>query len=152
MDTSTLVKEKWTEILDYLKKEFSITDVSYRTWLLPLSPYDVSEHIITITVDDNKVGKEGLEFVKNKQGLFLKTAIEEVLSTKEEYELFDALSRENGEAMSPIEELVLLGYYEYSKVNFINYDEEYDFDENDERYRLLEKVLRLNNDRRKYFA
>lgn len=72
--------------------------------------------------------------------------------TKEEYELFDALSRENGEAMSPIEELVLLGYYEYSKVNFINYDEEYDFDENDERYRLLEKVLRLNNDRRKYFA
>jgi len=87
MDTSTLVKEKWTEILDYLKKEFSITDVSYRTWLLPLSPYDVSGNVITITVDDAKVGKEGLEFVKNKYGLFLKTAIEEVLSTKEEYEL-----------------------------------------------------------------
>ena len=30
--------------------------------------------------------------------------------------------------------------------------EEYDFDENDEQYKELAELLRLNNDRRKYFA
>lgn len=89
MDTSNLVQEKWTEILDYLKKEFSITEVSYRTWLLPLSVYHLKDNVITIAVDDNKVGKEGLEFIKNKYGLFLKTAIAEILNT--EYELIFTL-------------------------------------------------------------
>ncbi len=40
--------------------------------------------------------------------------------TKEEKELIDALSREKGEAMSPFEELTLLGYYENGKAAFIN--------------------------------
>lgn len=105
--------------------------------------------------------------------------------TKEEKELFDALSREKGEAMSPFEELTLLGYYEDGKAAFINKEneivkmevegvseglralwesinskdelnwsffDEYDFDENDEQYKLLDDVLKLNCDRRKYFA
>lgn len=108
--------------------------------------------------------------------------------TKEEQELIDALSREKGEAMSPFEELTLLGYYENGKAAFVNENneviemeiegvseglrelwkrvnddssqphknwekvEEYDFDENDEQYRLLAEVLRYNNNRTKYFA
>ena len=74
------------------------------------------------------------------------------MMTKEEYELIDALSRETGEAMSPIEELVLLGFYDEYDGFFPKCYEEYDFNENDERYKLLTKVLRMNNDRRKYFA
>lgn len=43
-------------------------------------------------------------------------------------------------------------YNDYDSDNNGYIDEEYDFDEDDEEYRLLADVLRLNNDRRKYFA
>lgn len=118
--------------------------------------------------------------------------------TKEEKELIDALSREKGEAMSPFEELTLLGYYGNGKKAFINDEketaetslesmsekieelleriesgsikpniqekeeempkknwnrvEEYNFDENDEQYRLLTEVLKYNHNKTKYFA
>lgn len=108
--------------------------------------------------------------------------------TKEEKEIIDAISREDGEAMSPFEELILLGFYEGNRAKFVNRNneiiemelggefsalneiwekieaeadkpikdwnkvEEYDFDENDEKYRLLADILKLNCDRRKYFA
>lgn len=41
-------------------------------------------------------------------------------------------------------------YEENSDEGYI--DEEYEFDEDDEEYTLLTKVLRLNNCRKKYFA
>lgn len=91
--------------------------------------------------------------------------------SKEESELYDALSREFGEPMSPYEELVLLGIYEaewneepYDESDGdyeidegyeISYDEgceEYEFDAGDEQYRMLAEVLWLNNDKRKHFA
>lgn len=92
---------------------------------------------------------------------------------KEKSELYDALSRELGEAMSPYEELVLLGIYDadiepferiaedydeypdYDEGFEISYgesDEEYDYDENDERYSMFTDVIKLNNDRKKHFA
>ena len=43
-------------------------------------------------------------------------------------------------------------YNDYDSDNNGYIDEEYDFDEDDEEYRLLADVLKLNNDRRKYFA
>lgn len=95
---------------------------------------------------------------------------------KELCELLDAISREKGDPMSPIEELVLLGVYpelrelkhstaraeiEYDEdsdeyveeeENYNEVDEEYEFDEDDENFSLLNFILRRNNDRKKYFA
>ena len=104
--------------------------------------------------------------------------------TKKEKELIDAICRSNGIAMTPVEELALLGFYESSRVakakknsnsnlevggeftalnevwgrrmnNTLkdwNKIEEYDFDENAEEYKELAEILKMNNDRRKYFA
>ena len=33
------LKEKWNDILKYLKEEYDISDVSFDTWLLPLEVY-----------------------------------------------------------------------------------------------------------------
>ena len=33
------LKEKWNDILNYLKEEYDISDVSFDTWLLPLEVY-----------------------------------------------------------------------------------------------------------------
>ena len=91
---------------------------------------------------------------------------------KEIFELLDAISREKGDPMSPFEELLMLGYYPEKKEHFKDdideeedYDdftqedeengdaeEEYEFDEENEAYTLLNRILCRNNDRKKYFA
>ncbi len=65
---------KWEEILLYIKDEYDITDVSYKTWLLPLKPYSVDKDILTIVVPDDLF----LNYVKKKYELLLKVTVEEV--------------------------------------------------------------------------
>ena len=88
---------------------------------------------------------------------------------KELSEIIDALTRESGDSMPPCQELELLGFDAFGRLRGIKgtvtlvgaedeaesdgyIDEEYEFDEDDERYSLLTQVLRLNNCRKKYFA
>ncbi len=85
-----VIKEKWNDILEFMKTEYNITDVAYRTWLLPLSVHSVKDNTIIISVDDTKIGAPMLDFVKNKYGQFLKTAIAEMFD--QEYELQYVLS------------------------------------------------------------
>ncbi len=75
-----IIREKWNTILEFMKTEYNITEVAYKTWLLPLSVHSVENDTIIISVDDSKTGALSLEFVRNKYGVFLKTAIAEVLN------------------------------------------------------------------------
>lgn len=81
-----VIKEKWNDILEFMKTEYNITDVAYRTWLLPLSVHSVTDNTIIISVDDSKIGANMLNFVKNKYGQFLKTAIAEMFDAEFELE------------------------------------------------------------------
>ena len=75
-NTAVLEKilEKWDEILYKIKEEHDITDVSYRTWLLPLKPYSVDKNILTIIVPDEFF--KG--YVKKKYDFLLRFMIEEI--------------------------------------------------------------------------
>lgn len=68
------ILEKWDDILLNIKEEHDITDVSYKTWLLPLKPYSVDKNILTIIVPDDLF----LNYVKKKYEFLLKFTIEEV--------------------------------------------------------------------------
>ena len=37
------IKEKWDEILLHIKEEHELTDVSFKTWLLPFLPIQTGE-------------------------------------------------------------------------------------------------------------
>ena len=65
-----IIKEKWNDILEFMKTEYNITDVAYRTWLLPLSVHSVNDNTIIISVDDSKIAASMLDFIKNKYGQF----------------------------------------------------------------------------------
>lgn len=73
-----IIQEKWDEILDALKNEHDISDVSFRTWLLPLKVHSCTDDIITILIDDKLIGSDSINFIKRKYGLPLKVAIEEL--------------------------------------------------------------------------
>ena len=73
-----IIQEKWSEILEALKIEHSISDVSFRTWLLPLKVYTVINNKVTILIDDVVLGSGSIDFISRKYGLPLKVVIEEV--------------------------------------------------------------------------
>lgn len=70
------VKEKWSDILNYLKNEYELTDVSFNTWILPLEVAAVENNTIYITVPESSFG---LDYIKKKYSTVLKVCIEEVL-------------------------------------------------------------------------
>ena len=43
-----VIKEKWNDILEFMKTEYNLTDVAYRTWLLPLSVHSVNDNVILL--------------------------------------------------------------------------------------------------------
>ena len=87
-----LLREKWNDILEFMKTEYNLTKVAYDTWLLPLAVHSVKDNTIIITIDDSKVGTFSVDFIKNKYGQFLKTAIAEVLH--KDYEIkYELLSK-----------------------------------------------------------
>ena len=42
------IKEKWPLILETIKNEHEVSDVSFKTWLLPLEPYDTHDDVLFI--------------------------------------------------------------------------------------------------------
>ena len=48
-----LVK-KWEEILEYLKNEYAISDVSYNSWLKPLELFQIEDNKLFITYNGDQ--------------------------------------------------------------------------------------------------
>ncbi len=81
------LKEKWNEVLLYLKEEHDVSDVSFDTWLMPLKIYDVtSKHVVKLIVPDIIF----LGYIKKKYNFLLKVAIQEITGLKCEIELMVA--------------------------------------------------------------
>lgn len=73
------IKSRWIDIIQYLKTEYNVSEVSFKTWLLNINLYSIDEEndMAIILVNDN-IGENGLNFIKEKYGLFLKTSIAEL--------------------------------------------------------------------------
>ncbi|MGL5435015.1 MAG: chromosomal replication initiator protein DnaA [Lachnospiraceae bacterium] len=76
------LKEKWDDILIYLKEEHEISDVSFTTWLLPLKVHSVNDNVVNIIVPDANF----LGYIKKKYSFLLKFAIEEITGIRCELE------------------------------------------------------------------
>ena len=70
-----IIEEKWPEILEHLKKEYGLTDISYKTWILPLRVCRVEEDTVTVLVPSEQLG---LDYVSRKYMLPLKASIGEI--------------------------------------------------------------------------
>ena len=74
------LKEKWNDILKYLKEEYDISDVSFDTWLLPLEVYALEQpgNIVKIIVPDANF----LGYIKKKYSTMLMVSIAAVTGIK----------------------------------------------------------------------
>lgn len=71
-----LIFEKWEEILITVKKEHELTDISFDTWLKPLTVYSVESNILYILVPSEQMG---LNYITKKYTLPIKVAIAELI-------------------------------------------------------------------------
>ena len=69
------VIEKWDEILNIVKTEHDLSEVSFNTWLKPLKVYEVNGNVVTIIVPSEQVG---LSYITKKYKLPLQVTISEV--------------------------------------------------------------------------
>lgn len=77
------IREKWPEILNSLKQEYDITDVSFKTWLLPLEVRAVEDDTIILVVPEETVG---LQYIKKKYSTPLRVCLAEILGKTYELE------------------------------------------------------------------
>ena len=68
------VKEKWEEIIQKLKVEYFLSNISFDTWIRPLEVYDIVEDTLYLSVNL----KASIEHIQNKYLLPLKVCIAEV--------------------------------------------------------------------------
>lgn len=70
-----IINDKWSDILNFMREEFEVTDLSYSTWLKPLIPYKVSDHNLYIVTSDNP---KIVEIVRKKYNDYMSIAIQKV--------------------------------------------------------------------------
>ena len=70
-----LVEQKWNDILQSVKEEYELTDVSYNTWLKPLDIYAIQDNKIFILVPSEQMG---LNYINKKYYLPIKVTIAEM--------------------------------------------------------------------------
>ncbi len=78
-----VVKEKWDDIIQKLKIEYDIYDVSFKTWILPLKVHEVKDSVVYIIAPS----KAHIDFILKKYILFLQICIEEVTGIEYEVKL-----------------------------------------------------------------
>lgn len=78
-----LILEKWEEILLTVKEEHELTDISFDTWLKPLSVYNIESNKLYILVPSEQMG---LNYITKKYTLPIKVAIAELIGIDYEIE------------------------------------------------------------------
>ena len=72
-----VIKEKWDEILQMVKIEHDLTDISFKTWLQPLKVHNIDDdkRIVTILVPSEQIG---VDYINKKYMFPIKVAIAEL--------------------------------------------------------------------------
>lgn len=82
MDTQLeLLKEKWDKILESIRDDNELSNVAFKTWLLPLKVFRIEKNILKITAPF----EQAATYVENKYKTFLYVAVAEAMG--EEYEI-----------------------------------------------------------------
>ncbi len=82
---------KWDLILQTLKEEYDIQDISFKTWIKPIKLYALEGNKITLLVSEETMG---ISYIEKKYLIPLKVTICEVMGREYEVELVSAKEKE----------------------------------------------------------
>ena len=95
----SIIEEKWNEILERVREEHDLSDVSFKTWIRPLKVHEIDGQAVTILVPTEQVG---LDYVSKRYRLPIKAAIGEItgLDCEIYFVLPEDVEKENSEKVS----------------------------------------------------
>lgn len=76
-----LILDKWNDILEHIRKEYELSDVSFETWLLPLKIHSIQDNIVKIIVPVDQM----VTYLNSKFKIPIYVAVAEF--TGEKYEI-----------------------------------------------------------------
>lgn len=84
-----IIQEKWEEILLNFKEEHSLSDISYKSWLLPLDPYAIDNGTLIVIFDpkndqESEPDQMAVNYITRKYAKFLGVMISEVCGFNQE--------------------------------------------------------------------
>ena len=111
-----IIKDKWPEILNFMKSEFDIAEVSFNTFLAPLKPYKCSDGKLYIIASDSPAI---VSIISKKYKEYLFCAIKGIVN-KEVDPIF--ISEEDKNNIADVKQQVLTGdpYTEAVKKSKLN--------------------------------
>jgi len=84
------IKEKWNEIKEYIKNEYELNSVSYKTWILPLELHDVVENKVYILIPSEN--SQALNYLTTKYSKIFEVTISEMFDGS--YEIYFILEKD----------------------------------------------------------
>jgi len=86
------IVKKWDEVLDYLKTEYSISDVSYNSWLKPLELFQIEDNKLYITYNGDQ-NQMTIGYITRKYATPIKVTIAEI--TGKQFDEIIFITQEN---------------------------------------------------------
>lgn len=72
------IEERWSEIKEIIRKEYNITDISFQTWVEPLSFYNVINDVVSIIIPSDQA--HALNYISSKYKSYFQVTITEMFN------------------------------------------------------------------------
>lgn len=111
------IKEKWNEIKETVKREYSISNISYDTWIKPLEYYSVTNNVVNIIIPSDQA--HALNYISSKYKIFFQVTITEMFDHDYEvnFLLEKNIEQNNTETKKNTEKPVFNTNYENANLN-----------------------------------
>jgi chromosomal replication initiator protein len=93
-----IVTKNWNKIIENLRIEHDLSEISFKTWIEPLKVYKVEDGVVTILVNMDT----SLEYIRNKYYLPLKVCIIEITEEAFDVEFISPTEKENLERKTTV--------------------------------------------------
>ncbi len=126
-----LIRENWVAIKEAIKEEYNITDISYKTWVEPLSFYNITDNTINIVISKEQ-SHHALSYISSKYKNFFKVTISEMFGVDYEINFIMENDKDDFSVSEP-------------STSNLNFNENYENSNLDSKYKFDTFVVGSNN-------
>ncbi len=84
------IQQKWEEIKITIKKEYDLSDISFKTWIAPLKFYEVDNNIVKIVIPSDQA--QSVSYISSKYKSYFQVSISEMFN--QEYDISFLLEKD----------------------------------------------------------
>ena len=84
------IQQKWEEIKITIKKEYDLSDISFKTWIAPLKFYEVENNVVKIVIPSDQA--QSVSYISSKYKSYFQVSISEMFN--QEYDISFLLEKD----------------------------------------------------------